>query len=244
MTSARRAQAGVPAADREPLADAAAGAGLVVPGRAWFAREVHVVAHDLLGALLTRRTPDGAVTMRLTEVEAYAGTADPGSHAYRGETARNRTMFGEPGRAYVYRHLGLHHCMNVVCSPPGEASAVLLRAGEVVEGADLARERRAAAGVTRGDVDLARGPARLTVALAIDRDDDGADVTDPGGDLVLRVPQPRDRADGAGREVATGPRVGVSGEGGRADLFPWRAWLAGEPTVSAYRAAESRRRRR
>ncbi|MFI2104632.1 DNA-3-methyladenine glycosylase [Isoptericola sp. NPDC019693] len=209
-----------------------------VPDRAWFTREVQVVARDLLGALLTRRTPEGAVTVRITEVEAYAGPADPGSHAYRGETARNRTMFGEPGHVYVYRHLGLHHCMNVVCSPPGEASAVLLRAGEVVEGADLARERRAAAGVTRSDVDLARGPARLTVALAIDRDDDGADVADPRGDLVLRVP-PR-----PGGDVATGPRVGVSGEGGRADLFPWRFWLAGDPTVSAYRAAESRRRRR
>lgn len=229
-----------PAADGVPQVRATAADG-VVPGRAWFARDVHVVAHDLLGALLTRRTPDGDVTVRLTEVEAYAGPADPGSHAYRGETARNRTMFGEPGHVYVYRHLGLHHCMNVVCSPPGEASAVLLRAGDVVEGADLARERRAAAGVTRSDVDLARGPARLTVALAIDRDDDGADVTDPAGDLVLRVPTtlPDDP-----REVETGPRVGVSGEGGRADLFPWRAWLAGDPTVSAYRAAESRRRRR
>ncbi|MFE5338095.1 DNA-3-methyladenine glycosylase [Isoptericola sp. NPDC056573] len=214
----------------------------VVPAREWFARDVRLVARDLLGALLTRRAPDGAVTLRITEVEAYAGTADPGSHAFRGETARNRTMFGEPGHVYVYRHLGLHHCMNVVCSPPGEASAVLLRAGEVVGGADLARERRAAAGVTRSDVDLARGPARLTVALAIDRDDDGADVTDPDGDLVLRVP---DRtADRAADEVATGPRVGVSGEGGRADRFPWRVWLAGDPTVSPYRAAESRRRRR
>lgn len=213
---------------------------LVVPDRAWFTRDVHVVAHDLLGALLTRRTSQGAVTLRITEVEAYAGPADPGSHAFRGETARNRTMFGEPGRVYVYRHLGLHHCMNVVCSPPGEASAVLLRAGEVVEGVDLARARRAAAGVTRADVDLARGPARLTVALAVDRDDDGTDVTDPEGALVLRVPaEARDD-----RRVATGPRVGVSGDGGRADLFPWRAWLDGDPTVSAYRAAGPRRRRR
>ncbi len=119
---------------------------------------------------------------------------------------------------------------------------MLLRAGEVVEGADLARERRAAAGVTRSDVDLARGPARLTVALGIDRDDDGADVTDPAGGLVLRVPATAPEDDG--RQVATGPRVGVSGDGGRADLYPWRAWLVGDPTVSAYRAAESRRRRR
>ncbi|MFD6179508.1 MULTISPECIES: DNA-3-methyladenine glycosylase [unclassified Isoptericola] len=213
----------------------------MIPGRDWFERDVHVVARELLGALLTRRTPGGAVTVRITEVEAYAGPADPGSHAFRGETARNRTMFGEAGRVYVYRHLGLHHCMNVVCSPPGEASAVLLRAGEVVEGADLARERRAAAGVTRSDVDLARGPARLTVALAVTRDDDGRDVTDPGGELVLRVPATVDRA---GTEVVAGPRVGVSGDGGRADLFPWRVWLAGDPTVSPYRAAGPRRRSR
>lgn len=234
--TARREQSS-PAGVPDARAGVAAGG---VPDRVWFTREVQVVARDLLGALLTRRTPEGAVTVRITEVEAYAGPADPGSHAYRGETARNRTMFGEPGRVYVYRHLGLHHCMNVVCSPPGDASAVLLRAGEVVEGAGLARERRAAAGVTRSDVDLARGPARLTVALGIDRTDDGADVTDPRGELVLRVPG----HDGAGGEVVTGPRVGVSGEGGRADLFPWRFWLAGEPTVSAYRAAEPRRRRR
>ncbi|MGW8565727.1 DNA-3-methyladenine glycosylase [Isoptericola sp. NPDC055881] len=218
-----------------------AAAATRVPDRDWFARDVHVVARDLLGALLTRRTPDGPVTVRLTEVEAYAGPGDPGSHAYRGETARNRTMFGEPGRVYVYRHLGLHHCMNVVCSPPGAASAVLLRAGEVVEGVALARERRAAAGVTRSDLDLARGPARLTVALAVTREDDGQDVTDPDGDLVLHVPVTAVRD---AREVATGPRVGVSGEGGRADLFPWRAWLAGDPTVSPYRAAGPRRRSR
>jgi len=209
-----------------------------VPGRAWFARDVHVVARDLLGALVTRHTSEGTVTVRLTEVEAYAGAADPGSHAYRGETARNRTMFGEPGHVYVYRHLGLHHCMNVVCSPRDAASAVLLRAGEVVEGVGLARARRAAAGVTRSDVDLARGPARLTVALGIGLADDGEDVTDPAGALVLRV------GPGTAGDVATGPRVGVSGDGGRADLFPWRAWLVGDPTVSSYRAAISRRRPR
>ncbi|SKC79837.1 DNA-3-methyladenine glycosylase [Krasilnikoviella flava] len=235
-------------ARREPAGGVATGTGAatapgtVVPDRAWFTRDVLVVARGLLGALLTRRTPQGAVTVRITEVEAYAGPDDPGSHAYRGETARNRTMFGEPGRVYVYRHLGLHHCMNVVCSPPGEASAVLLRAGEVVEGVELARARRAAAGVTRSDPDLARGPARLTVALAVDREDDGADVTDPAGDLVLRVPATS--PDRGGQRIATGPRVGVSGEGGRADLFPWRAWLDGDPAVSVYRAAESRRRRR
>ncbi|WP_275003697.1 DNA-3-methyladenine glycosylase [Promicromonospora iranensis] len=232
-----------------------------VPGRDWYARPVLDVARDLLGATLTRRTADGVVSLRLTEVEAYDGATDPGSHAYRGRTRRNATMFGEPGRLYVYRHLGLHHCVNVVCGPDGEASAVLLRAGEVVDGADLARSRRLASGVARTDRDLARGPARLAVALALDLSDDGADVTAPDGAVVLSRPpaEPRSPAESdplAERDplaepgplvepvetpaVRTGPRVGVSGDGGRADLFPWRLWLDGEPTVSVYRRAPLR----
>lgn len=214
---------------------AAAGDGSVieprqVPGRAWYDRDVHDVARDLLGAHVTRRTPAGDVTLRLTEVEAYAGAVDPASHAYRGRTARNSSMFGEPGRLYVYRHMGLHHCVNVVCGPAGRASAVLLRAGEVVAGADLARARRTATGRCDSDRQIARGPARLTVALALDRSDDGADVTDAAGAVVVHLP--------AGRRagtIATGPRVGVSGPGASAEEYPWRYWLADEPTVSAYR---------
>ena len=112
-----------------------------VPARVWYARSVLDVAPDLLGAHLTVRSDEGDVTVRLTEVEAYAGEADPGSHAFRGRTARNAVMFGEPGRLYVYRHLGLHHCVNVVTGHAGTAAAVLLRAGEVVAGGDLARVR-------------------------------------------------------------------------------------------------------
>jgi len=208
-----------------------------VPGRAWYARAVHQVARDLLGTYLTRRTPEGDVTLRLTEVEAYDGEHDPGSHAFRGRTERNRTMFGEPGRLYVYRHLGLHHCVNVVCGPPGTASAVLLRAGEVVSGVELAMRRRLAVGVCDSERQIARGPARLTVALAIDRSDDAADVTDSEGDVVLHQP-----VDPLPRTIATGPRVGVSGEGGRGDLYPWRSWLVDEPTVSAYRPVARRLR--
>ncbi|WP_318842957.1 DNA-3-methyladenine glycosylase [Myceligenerans pegani] len=226
--------------------------------RDFFERPVLAVARDLLGAHLTVRGPDGTVTVRLTEVEAYDGGNDPGSHAYRGRTTRNATMFGTAGHLYVYRHLGLHHCANIVCGPDGEPSAVLLRAAEVTDGVELARERRLAAGVVRADRDLARGPARLTVALGIDRSDDGVDVTGTGGRVTLEPapgswPPPgrtvRDRR--AADEtlirttgvVRTGPRVGVSGEGGRADLFPWRFWLDGEPTVSDYRVAAARRRR-
>ncbi|QAY70681.1 DNA-3-methyladenine glycosylase [Xylanimonas protaetiae] len=208
-----------------------------VPGHAWYARDVHAVARDLLGAVLVRRTPEGTVALRVTEVEAYDGENDPGSHAFRGRTVRNATMFGEPGRVYVYRHLGLHHCVNVVCGPVGRAAAVLLRAGEVVEGAELARSRRTAVGVCDSDRQLARGPARLTVAMAMSLADDGADLTDPDGALALTLPL--DRTRGA---VATGPRVGVSGDGGRGDLYPWRSWLVDEPTVSAYRPVSARRR--
>lgn len=215
-----------------------------VPGRDWYLRPVLYVARDLLRATLTTRTPDGVVSLRLTEVEAYDGATDPGSHAYRGPNRRNATMFGEPGRLYVYRHLGLHHCVNVVCGPEGEASAVLLRAGEVVDGADLARSRRLASGVVRADRDLARGPARLAVALGLDLSDDGAVVTDPDGAVVLhrRPVEPPLVEPDSSAVIRTGPRVGVSGDGGRADLHPWRLWLEGEETVSAYRAAQPRRR--
>jgi DNA-3-methyladenine glycosylase len=208
-----------------------------VPGRGWYDRDVHDVARELLGAHVTRRTPAGDVTLRLTEVEAYAGAVDPASHAYRGRTERNKSMFGEPGRLYVYRHLGLHHCVNVVCGPVGRASAVLLRAGEVVAGADLARARRTATGRCDSDRQIARGPARLTVALALDRDDDGADVTDASGAVVVHLP-----VDRPPRTIANGPRVGVSGPGASAEEYPWRYWLVDEPTVSAYRPVPGRLR--
>jgi DNA-3-methyladenine glycosylase len=189
------------------------------------------VAPRLLGALLTTRRSDGIVTIRITEVEAYEGDRDPGSHAYRGQTARNAVMFGEAGHLYVYRHLGLHHCANLVCGPIGTASAALLRAGEVVRGEKVAWARRTASGVCRSAVDLARGPARLTVALALDRSDDGVDVVSRGTGVSLVLP------DTAAAHVVAGPRVGVSGAGGDPELHPWRVWIDGEPTVSAYRRA-------
>lgn len=204
--------------------------------REWLADPVLDVAPRLLGALVTTMLPDGAVTVRLTEVEAYDGEADPGSHAFRGRTARNVVMFGPAGHLYVYRHLGLHVCANVVTGVEGHASAVLLRAGEVVEGADLARERRLRRGVVRTDVDLARGPARLADALGLTLEHGGTDVV--GGHGPVRVSRAA-----APATWATGPRVGVSGLGGDAVRHPWRFWLPGEPTVSAYRAAAPRRRR-
>lgn len=203
--------------------------------RMWFARPVLAVAENLVGAFITVRSPEGTVTIRLTEVEAYAAHDDPGSHAFRGPTARNAAMFGEPGRLYVYRHLGLHHCVNVVTGSVGQAAAVLLRAGEVIEGVDLARARRQSAGVVNSDRELARGPARLAVALGLDLSARGADLTDPFGRIVLH----RD-CDPVPPTIATGPRVGIGGEGADPARFPWRLWLVGDPTVSAYRRPASR----
>jgi DNA-3-methyladenine glycosylase len=198
-------------------------------------RPVLEVAPMLLGAVLTTRLPDGVVSVRLTEVEAYDGTSDPGSHAFRGRTARNAVMFGPAGRLYVYRHLGLHFCANVVTGPDGAASAVLLRAGEVVAGVELARERRRRRGVVRADRDLARGPARLADALGIDMVLLGANLLDSG---TVRL------ASGEPVPWRQGPRVGISGDGGDAAHFPWRFWIPDEPTVSAYRPGVSRSARR
>jgi DNA-3-methyladenine glycosylase len=194
--------------------------------RSWFDRPVLEVARDLLGVLIVH----GDVSVRLTEVEAYAGGHDPASHAFRGPTERNRVMFGPPGHAYVYFTYGMHFCMNVVCGPDGHASAVLLRAGEVVAGYDIAKVRRPGA----SDRDLARGPARLTRALDVDRRLDGADLTDPASPLRLEPGKPVTDA-----EVRRGPRVGISSA---ADL-PWRMWVDGEPTVSIYRPHTPKRRK-
>ncbi|WP_405630590.1 DNA-3-methyladenine glycosylase [Streptomyces sp. NBC_00016] len=201
--------------------------------RTFFDRPVLEVAQDLLGRHLVRTTPDGPITLRLTEVEAYDGPNDPGSHAYRGPTARNGVMFGPPGHVYVYFTYGMWHCMNLVCGPDGTAGAVLLRAGEIVEGAESARKRRLSA---RNDKELAKGPARLATALDVDRALDGTDACAPG-DTPLRIltgtPVTSD-------QVRSGPRTGVSGDGA---VHPWRYWVADDPTVSPYRAHVPRRRR-
>lgn len=206
--------------------------------REFFDRSGAEVAPDLLGMHLTHRTADGAVTLRITEVEAYQGESDPGSHAYRGPSLRNNVMFGEPGHLYTYRHLGLHTCMNLVCGPVDTAAAVLLRAGEIVSGQDLARRRRQNAGVVKKDLDLARGPARLTVALGIDMTLLGADLYAPESELSLSA-----RSTPSLPVISSGPRVGVSGLGGDGDQFPWRFWLTDDPAVSTYRPASPRRPR-
>ncbi len=193
--------------------------------RALLERPAVEVAPLLLGAVLTGR----GVSVRLTEVEAYLGELDPGSHAFRGETKRNAIMYGDAGHLYTYFTYGMHVCANVVCSPSGIATAVLLRAGEVVDGIEFARERRV---TSKKDADLAQGPARLVVALGILLSDNGADLEQ--GDITLELaakPAP----------FAQGPRTGVSGEGGT-DAYPWRFWIPGDPTVSPYKASVPKKR--
>ena len=195
------------------------------------------VAPALLGAVISVAGSQGRVAIRLTEVEAYRGEEDPGSHAFRGRTARNASMFEAGGCIYVYFTYGMHHCLNIVTGPAGLSRAVLLRGGEVVDGIELARARRPAARVDR---DLARGPARLCAALGLDRSDDGTLLGGPGSRISLTLPEAQ-RAPDAER-IRRGPRTGVAGPGGDGEAFPWRFWLDGEPTVSTYRPAVTRRR--
>ncbi|GEP38582.1 putative 3-methyladenine DNA glycosylase [Nocardioides psychrotolerans] len=187
-------------------------------------RQASEVAPDLLGWRLSHTTDEGTVTVALTEVEAYHGADDPASHAFRGPTPRNRVMFGLAGHLYVYRSYGIHWCANVVTGEGGTASAVLLRAGRVTEGNDVVRRRR---GERTAECCWARGPGCLGQALGLTGGHSGVDLLGDGA-LVLR---PGARTLPGTR--ATGPRVGVS----RAADVPWRFWLAGEPSVSAYRRA-------
>lgn len=182
------------------------------------------VAPTLLGARLISTLGGARVAVRITEVEAYEGADDPASHAYRGPTPRNQIMFGQAGGVYVYRHMGLHYCMNITCGPAGTASAVLIRAGEVIEGVDTAWQRRNARGVCRRERDLARGPARLAVALAVSGEHNGITVN-TGEGLALHAGQ-------APAEIRTGPRIGVRGPGADPDRYPWRFWIAGDEFVS------------
>lgn len=197
--------------------------------RAFFERPVLDVARDLLGRDLCVESPQGTVVVRLSEVEAYRGADDMGSHAYRGRTNRNDVMFGDAGFVYVYFTYGLHFCMNLVCQAPGEAAAVLLRAGRVIGGAEIAASRRPGSSVR----DLARGPARLTKALGIDGSLNGADLVRGPIRVLPGEPVDDDR-------VRTGPRVGVA----RGGDLPWRYWIEGDPSVSLYKAAVPRTRRK
>lgn len=175
---------------------------------------------DYARSLLNGTIERGPVRIRITEVEAYAGPLDPASHAFK-RTPRSEPMYGAPGHAYVYFTYGMHWCINVVWGPPGTAAGVLLRAGEVVAGGQVAQERR---GLKTPIRNLARGPACLTQSLAITGEENGVDLL--GGDDIRVAPRSEAEPD-----IRSGPRVGIS----QAADNLWRFWIADEPTVSAYK---------
>ncbi|MFF4116620.1 DNA-3-methyladenine glycosylase [Streptomyces sp. NPDC001714] len=200
----------------------------------FFDRPAVEVAPGLLGALVVARSQRGVTALRITEVEAYEGPDDPASHAFGGPNRTNRAEFGAPGTFYVYRTHAVHRCLNVVCGPGRRPASVLLRAATVVEGADVARERRGPGMRAR---DLARGPANLARALGIaDLRHDGRSACDGAAELFLAEP-----AGGVPSErIGRGPRTGV---GGPAASYPWRFWMLGESSVSPYRPHPGSRRR-
>jgi len=185
--------------------------------RRFYARDSRVVAPELLNKLLVH----GPLVGRIIEVEAYAGAEDPGSHAYRGQTMRNATMFGPAGHLYVYFTYGMHYCANVVCGEAGVGTAVLLRAAAPLEGLDTMRARRLRA--RRDERDLCSGPAKLCQALGLDRSFDGADLV--SGDRGVWIAD-----DGVAPPVvpATSRRIGLTAG---AEL-PWRFYVSGEPGLS------------
>ncbi len=174
---------------------------------------------------------DDGRAARIVEVEAYDGTADPASHAYRGPTPRNRTMWGPAGHLYVYRSYGIHWCANVVCGPDGVANAVLLRAAEPVAGIELMRAARWRDQRQQRDRDLCRGPGRLGEALGLDRSYDGADLLT--GSHGLRLVDDGGTTPAVRGPVAVTGRIGLS----RAADTPWRFFLARSPAVSGHRPA-------
>lgn len=197
--------------------------GGVLP-RGFYRRPTVDVARDLLGTFLVHRSREGTTVGRIVETEAYLGDRDPASHAFRGETARNRSMFGPPGHAYVYFVYGVHWCLNVVTAPRGVGEAVLLRALEPVAGLDRMRERR---GVD-AERALCSGPGKLVQAMGVGREHDGVDLV--RGVLTIRAPgaAPRPEPGAWKEEVVVASRVGIT----KAVELPLRYYLAGNPHVS------------
>lgn len=192
------------------------------------------VAPHLLGCELTVTTARGSVTVRITEVEAYGDQGeDPGAHSYNGRTARNASLFGPPRHAYIYQSYGIHFCLNLTAHAAG-AGGVLLRAGDVVAGRDLAVERR---GGKDTGAKLLSGPGRLGQGLGVALPMDGSPLQisehaaqhEPNQEVSF-VLSPASSSEA----VRSGPRVGVSGIGG-SRRFPWRFWVDGDRSVSAYR---------
>ncbi|MGH2829914.1 MAG: DNA-3-methyladenine glycosylase [Actinomycetota bacterium] len=198
--------------------------------RAFFSRPVLNVARDLIGAVLVHRTAEGRIAARIVETEAY-GTEDPGSHAFRRQTARNAPMFEEPGHAYVYFTYGMHWCLNAVTDRAGVPGAVLIRAAEPIEGIELMRERRTEAQHRPRDENLARGPGRLTQAFGIGAEQNRADLTAPPLFVAPGERYPEEA-------VARGPRIGLAAT--QQDDRAWRFWLRDSRYVSGRRGAPRR----
>jgi len=210
---------------------------------------VDAAARGLLGAWLIRDDGLSVRTGRIVEVEAYGGPRDLASHARAGRTARNATMFGPSGHAYVYGVYGMHTCLNVVCGPTDHASAVLVRAVEPLVGVATMREARLARGLATRRSEraalvraaarvahlpvarLASGPGNVGAAFSIEREDDGRDLLDRLSPLRLEArPAAEPRP-----EAASGPRIGVDFAGVEWASRPWRFWLEGSPALSGRR---------
>ena len=201
--------------------------------RSFFEPSAKIVAPRLLGLWLIRQTPEGICGGVIVETEAYLSD-DPACHSFRGETVRNRSMFGPPGRAYVYFIYGNHWCVNAVCSPAGRAEAALIRAIEPTVGGDLMRARRPVSNLH----ELTNGPAKLCAALDIDRKLDGIDLCDARSPLfIARNPESRKVRKDSGPVITT-TRIGIS----RAAHLPLRFYLGRSPFISR-RVGESRRRK-
>lgn len=195
--------------------------------RAFYERDALTVARDLIGCLFVHDSPQGTMSVRLVEVEAYRGEQDPGSHGFRGETPRTKTMFGPPGHLYVYFTYGMHWCANIVCGPAGVCEAVLLRAGEPHEGIEIMRANRAR---IADDRLLASGPARLTKAMGISKPQDGASLLRGGSFYCAEDAHTASFRNG---DVSQTPRVGLAA--GRGDEIPWRYVVPGHPYASRKR---------
>jgi DNA-3-methyladenine glycosylase len=188
-------------------------------------------APTLLGATLASSIDGAEVQVRITEVEAYEGAVDPASHAFRGPTRRNAVMFGEAGRLYCYFIYGMHWCANITCGEPGIAAAVLLRAGEILDGEPVAQARTLASTTSLiRPAKLASGPARLARVLGLAGEHTGLDLLDPSSPVRLTELSPP-------ADYRTGPRVGVAA----AAEHPWRFWLPDSSSVSAYRPGGRKR---
>ncbi|MCD4686142.1 MAG: DNA-3-methyladenine glycosylase [Anaerolineae bacterium] len=197
---------------------------ITIPHHDFYAQDARTVARALIGAILVRRVDGVRLAGRIVETEAYRTTGDLASHARMGKTPRNLPMWEAPGRTFVYLTYGVHWLLNAVCEPAETPAAVLIRAIEPLDGLDVIGINRAG----RPFKQWTSGPGRLTKALAINRDNNRADLTTPASDLWIELGAPVPDAD-----VQTGPRIGLGKHVPDPWLsIPWRWWIKGHPHVS------------